>query len=317
LSSTEDGLLDRARSLKQAHEPITLAQPTLVEAVDFGADLFGRLLAAQRQDEVKDQRLALVFPYLILIEMLDGVEILLSSASPIVARLSLRTAFEALLTIDYILETDTQRRALAWVVCDVHRRIDVYEMLDPNTPKGKEYEKVRSVDVLVGQMPPLNVNSSLPVKRLRRMLSYPHLVEAEKEFQTRRAVRRNSPSWYSFYGGPSHLRQLAEHLKLGGYFNVLYRVWSGTAHAQDLYRQLTHSPDRKFAVRVLRDPSELSVAATHGLSFFIEATRKLIGYYLPAEMPAWQEWYKTRISERYTRLARGPKQSQLQHIPLM
>jgi uncharacterized protein DUF5677 len=298
-------LLDRSRSMMQAAATIGLATPVLAEVADYGALLFERLLLAKREDEVKDQRLALVCPYLMLIEMLDGVEVLLSSAACIPARLPLRTAFEAMLTIDFMLETDTQRRALAWVLCDIHRRIRLYETHDPKTDAGREFQRDYENDALA-RGPQPTVDSGQPVAKLRTMFALPQYVGIESEFQRLRSARRGRPPhWYNLFGGPRDLRGLAQRCNKAAQYGVLYRTWSGTAHADDLYRQIVRSKNPGLSLRVLRDPSELSTMAGLAISFFMDATRKLLEHYLPAELPAWRAWYVGRVQEPYSSLAAG------------
>jgi hypothetical protein len=89
---------------------------------------------------------------------------------------------------------------------------------------------------------------------------------------------------------------------MGGLYGVLYREWSGTVHVDDLHHHLLPSKGEGMSVRVLRATTELPSAAVFGLSFFMQATRRLIGHYLPRELQDWQRWYRTRLREPYMRL---------------
>src|SRR4030042_254458 len=50
-----------------------------------------------------------------------------------------RSSFEAVLAMEYILEADYRRRAFAWMVGYAHARLHSYERFDPSTTKGKGF----------------------------------------------------------------------------------------------------------------------------------------------------------------------------------
>jgi hypothetical protein len=299
-------LLDRDRSLAQARPLIDSLRPPLVDAANYGAQVFGRLVETPREGEVQDERLAILFSYLTLVEMLDGVEVLVSGAAPVPARLALRTQFEALLTIDFILREDTRRRALAWLVCHLHRRIAIYETHDPKTARGAEYQRDYSEDSFIQNAASQPViDSYKPVAQVLKMLSLPHLKEAEEEYQRIKSLKKRR-RWYCFHDGPTDLRALAKRCRRGAQYGLLYTEWSGTSHADDLHRQLVPTKDQTLGVRVIREVSELKTAAHFALTFFIDATLQVMKRYRPQDLPAWRVWYRGRLQEPYTRMPTFP-----------
>lgn len=135
-------LLDRDLSKASAREMIEIATPMLQEIVNHGVAVFAR---CERTSKLRDEKLAVLLPYLHVLEMIDGAQVLIADAAPVPARLQLRSAFEAILVIERITETDTTRRAFAFLVADIRQRLAVYRAMDPNTPEGKrQLERIRS-----------------------------------------------------------------------------------------------------------------------------------------------------------------------------
>jgi hypothetical protein len=80
---------------------------------------------------------------------------------------------------------------------------------------------------------PVEQDAEKRIVGLRSLLAKPHLQEAEAEYQ-----RLKNPPFYALWGGPRNLEQLALRLNRGGQYEFLYRLWSATAHSEDLQRQL-------------------------------------------------------------------------------
>jgi hypothetical protein len=110
------------------------------------------------------------------------------------------------------------------------------------------------------------------------------------------ATRRKRPPWYSLFGGPANLRELAIQLGEGADYLVLYRTWSRTAHATDLYRQLTAGSDGVASVRVVRNPLGISTIYQHACVIGIESARIVLEHYRPGEMKQHARWFMTKIN---------------------
>ena len=135
--------LDRDLSLAITEQVRRLAGPVLREVVDQGLAVFQRCSVTAKG---RDEQLGVLFPFLQAIEMLDGVEVLLDAAASVPAQVVLRAAFEALLTVEYVTEQDTERRATAYVVADIHKRMHSLDRFDPDTPPGKQFAAAMAKD---------------------------------------------------------------------------------------------------------------------------------------------------------------------------
>src|SRR5208337_1366013 len=120
-------------------------------------------------------------------------------SAPTPARLQLRAMFEALLSLEHLVEADTVRRAHAYLVCDIADRIETYDQLDPSSAAGKAYRQSLASDPDCSNVPVPEYDPSY-AEKLKTVLAQPHYAEAWAEFQRLRSSGRRHPHWYEFYG---------------------------------------------------------------------------------------------------------------------
>jgi len=294
--STEplESILYRELSKVEAKDNIGVASSLLQELVNYATKALAR--CATSASGGVDEDLALLVLYRHITEMTDGIEVLISQACPNPAKLLVRSSFEGLLSIEYILEEDQHyvRRTLAWLVDYVHQRLDLYERLDVSTAKGKQFEKLYDNDKVASNIPlPPLVEVQKAQANLRSFLSKPHIQPIEAEFRK----HKGRPHWYQLFGGPSSLWALADHLERGAWYEFSYRYLSRVAHAQDLLAFIDRTVEGEQAIGRLRDPSQIEEVTTYAASFMLTATRLVLGKFRPGE--DLSRWYKREVLERY------------------
>jgi hypothetical protein len=291
-------ILYRELSKAEAKEIIDIAAPLLQELVNFGTNALARCLNSQNLSGKIDEDIAVLALYRHIIEITDGLEVLLSQSCSLAAIPLIRSSFEALLAIEYILENDANytQRSLAWLVGYVHKRLNTYERLDPSTHKGQEAKRLFENDRIMKRFFPLSSIPVIDVKKaqakLQTVLAKHHLQYIEAEYN-----KYNKPEWYKLFGGPTDLRKLAELLKHGGQYEILYRQWSTTAHAQDLQPFLDRTDKGEPAMKRMREPDKIKEIASLAASFLLGATRQILNKFHPGEDLA--SWYKREVKERY------------------
>lgn len=295
-------LLYRELRKIEAKGVIEIASPLLQEEVNYATNAFQRCQASSTG--TKDEDLPLLVSYLHVIEMTDGIEVLVSQNCPIPAVPLLRSSFEALLTIDYILEADYQLRAFAWLVCYVRDRLGEYEMLDHSLPRGKEFFAMLETDKASKYMKlPSFPNLAQAIQNLKSLLiNNPNYQVADSEYQSLKSKRKRKPNWYSLFGGPSNLRELARHLNRGAQYDILYRYWSRVTHADDLSRFLTKTDEGYPGIKPLRNPEELKQVSRIASTFILRATRKILGKFRAGEMASLRKWYVREARGRHLAL---------------
>ena len=291
-------LLYRELAKADAKETIETASPLLQELVNYATYAFQRCQTSStgRQDE----DLPILTLYLHIIEMTDGIEVLISQSCPIPAIPLLRSSFEAQLAIDYITATQYGQRSFAWLVAYVHQRLNQYEMFDPSSQRGKQFLSALTEDGF-GRFMKLPSMPDLPraVKNLRSLVSKPDYQAVETEYQRLKKTRGREPCWYSLFGGPSSLRELAKSVSRPAQYDFLYRYWSAVTHASDLSRFLARTEEGARGFRPLRNHRVMAQVACFAASLILDGTRKALSKFRPGEEKSFATWYNQEARRRY------------------
>ncbi len=294
-------LLDRDLSLAITAEVRRVAGPVLREVVDQGLAVFQRCSATAKG---KDEQIGVLFPFMHVVEMLDGVEVLLAAAAVAPAQVVLRAAFEAFLTVEHVTERESERRAAAYVVADIHKRIHGLERLDLKTPRGKQFAASMAKDKHGANVSIPNLEDRSESRDgYHKLLEEPHLSEANEEYERTRARLKKHPPFHALWNGPQSLEQLATVLGRPGEYDLMYRQWSNTAHGTDLQRQL-RGADGQPAIERVRNGEGLVTTYLHSLTMGLNAIHQLLSHYRPDELKTlYEHWYAEKIRPVYIRLA--------------
>ncbi|HZP27083.1 MAG TPA: hypothetical protein VFB90_08565, partial [Dehalococcoidia bacterium] len=172
------GLLNRPRAQNEAQSVIEIAVPLLEELINFSTHIFVESNEASSDDD--DLDFPLLASFLHITEMADGVQVLVAQACGQAAGPVIRSEFESLLALDFLLQSDTKRRASAWWVATLHRRLRYVDMLDPSTPNGQRFYAGAAADKTLGavyQPPPGTIHAIR--NSISQRLQLPDLSEAE------------------------------------------------------------------------------------------------------------------------------------------
>jgi hypothetical protein len=239
-----------------------------------------------------------------IIESIDGVSVLSGRGCAENCGPLLRSAFEGQLGLLYILESDSKRRALAYQVAHVHRKIKAYRKCDPNDPLGKQFRAELKDDPMADIFDRIPVNLHARISNLENMLKRPEFSPIELEWQT--LAKRKTPEWFALFGGPATVRALAIRLKLGSAYEGLYRGWSDVVHAGS---GLNHvGPSEKpgtIVIRPIRHPDGLETACSLAAQMCLNTARKLIETYGREEWERFRQAYSEKIGPRYIQIAKG------------
>ncbi len=144
-------ILDRDLSREIVREAARVVCSALCEAVDYRTNLFGR--ARPSGVEEREEDLSILGLYLNVLEMIDAAQILLQEGAGESAVLQLRSCFEALLSIEFILREDTPRRARTYYVGLLLSELRDLTGLDPDTESGKVLLDAISKDAMASRRP--------------------------------------------------------------------------------------------------------------------------------------------------------------------
>ncbi len=283
-------LLDRDLAKVAAKPLIDLASPLLIEVVNKATKVFRRCeVSIVRGDETETvekegEHVAPLLLYWQIIRMGDGIEVLISNSCSEPALPLLRTMWEVYLSLEYIFKEHYKRRSLSWLCSYFHDQIESHEILEKKSSNSDT-----------------GLSSSEVVRRLHALIA-DKLSTIEEEYKRQKKKRRH---WYSLFGGPQHLRELACQLSKEREYDLLYRKLSSVAHATvmdatDASRFLMKASDGGPEFHRIRNPIHLKYYAVFAAEFLIPATFLMIEKFIPSEDLG--RWYETEVKERLDHL---------------
>ncbi len=242
------------------------------------------------------------------IESLDGVAVLVGGGGGHASQPNLRAALEATLSVLFILQKDTERRAMSYIVAHAHKRIKLYNKLDPTTQSGQDFRKLLENDILGGffdQLPLIIYPDK--VANLQGMLARPEYKPIEAEWQrvkTGPPKLREDPAWHSLFNGPKSVREMAIRLNMAGMYELMYRFWSDEVHAGNALEAFARM-DGEPVYRPVRHPELLQSVVQHGTSLALLLAQWLIETYAPESRAGLKAEYREKLKQRADELRGG------------
>lgn len=272
------------------------------ETVNFGSHVLKWHLEFARGG---DENMPITLSFRHILELLDSISINIRHSSVDPCKLLLRGALESFFGLAYILEADTERRGMAFMATYVNQRLKTYNNLDPSTDQGKEFCKMLKKDRIAANMvisiPPALIKSL--ITNLETWREKPKYKEANAEYQRLKKTGVKTPYWYSLYGGPKNIEQLANHLHLPAMYHILYRQWSSSTHGTDIiYGKISPSPTAPGILQ-LRLPTEAQAITHLAISIGLQLFPIFIKHYAPKRMHDYNLWYTRELRSLYLRLS--------------
>jgi len=302
-----ESILSRDLSIVMGGQIIKDASTVLQEVVNYSTNAFARCATSNSDNE---EDISILLSYLHIIELTDSIEVLLAHSCPTPAQLLLRSSFESLLSIEYILEEQYSHRALSWLAFFMRKKVSVYKSYDPSTPEGKQLRKEMSSDKISH-----DVKITYPpkfdefIQNYKERLNSPKYKQVQDEIDKYKREHNHPPKqWYQLFGPPPpqktprNIEELAKYLRRGGWYEILYREWSSIIHAVSPSRFITTTDKGTLAIRRLRNPSQVSEVASFAIHFLFDATRLVLGKFRPGEEKSLATWYKRDVQKLYNKL---------------
>lgn len=278
---------DAAREYAQMELKDTLA--FLTDVVNYGTHLVPRALGNGEDDVSRMVICAGLLKHIV--GMFDAAVVLLENGHSTTALAQVRSAFEATLFLELILEQDTEFRARVYLVGEYRRRRSfIQRAFDPSKDPGSfnaDYEQIGvSTDTLSDEA---KATGTEHLEHLRQVLSEPSLADIDTRYQKVRGNRVHDPHWYELLGHKS-VRQIAKSLKLGPQYDLWYTTGSQVVHAQSPTQQWSVLGDVAAlkSMRHLEDAGHVKDGVVH---MALRAYRLVIQRYLPHEFPTLREKY--------------------------
>jgi len=267
-------LLHRTQAVFDAKELIAATSTLLQELVNYSTGVYKR---CQHAGNTSDEDLPSFILLLHILEMTDGIEVLLSQSCCESAVPLIRSSFEAFISLQYLFqeqEKDYRRRCLCWLYCDHLERKRAEKQLDRESGQGKQLAQALNAEQPNIHLPTLSPEQ---LKHIRSPRKDPRFVPIIKEYERlKKEERIGRPPWYRMYKGPGDLQQLARKVKMENLYLTFYRDWSAVAHGGSSRRYIERRSNGTLVQHQLRFPENLVRHASWAGKFILTATDSMI-----------------------------------------
>ena len=236
------------------------------------------------------------------VEALDAIAVLLRYCCADPAKVLLRNEMEAMFGIEYMAQSDSERKAIQYLLAHAHNRIDWYNKLNPTTETGKQLKAQFAKDSTFHDLDVVSLDTAAEIANLEKMLSRPEYSAVEAEWQRTKKERGGKLWWYSLFEGPRNIEGLAGAVHGHGWYEGVYRIYSGEIHATNAIESLHTNHDMTASYQPLRYPIDLPNVAQMAVSIALRTYRCLIDMLVPAEKANYKHWYMREIKPDFSTL---------------
>jgi len=275
----------------------------LAEAVSLGTQLWSWAQDAVQSlaPDVGEGKVPLVCFYRHALELCDAVSELVRVSSIQPCQPLLRGMFEAWLGLAYILQADPDRRAKCYTLCHLREEVRLLQELDPNEQRGKQL-LAKWKKCSASASPPFSVPADLGsmIKNHQTILAGSQYGPIEQEYQRLQSCRKGRVQWYSLFGGPCSIAEMATRLDqaataascFGLIYDVLYREWSQVVHGTGALRALGSPSSTSWRLRNAEDAQRVTVTA---INMMRELGQCVVDALVPERKGIFTQWYDSEI----------------------
>jgi hypothetical protein len=238
------------------------------------------------------------------IDLCDAISILVKNSSIDPCFVILRSQLEICWELKYMLEKDTPKRAMAFLVWYTHNEINKAKKVDTSFPESKEFQKVLEKEIISADPILLSdPNIVRSVDELQDILNRPICLDAVNEYKKYTKENRRKPkNWYSLYLGPKNVYELAKHLKQSAFYERKYRIWSESTHGTDIIAGKL-VPD---GIKKIRSPIDTKEVTRNALNLATDTYLSFIKGFIPDKEPLFHEWFEKEIKKFLSDLSTLP-----------
>jgi hypothetical protein len=265
---------------KELKKILDLYANSIDEIINFGTHLI--LWDINKKRDGKDY----FIPSLMLrniVELGDGISILIRKSSIDPAAIVLRSLFEATLGLLYLLEEDEKRRAHCYMVSIKKKELKLYEKFLSQQQPYKQLSSELKLD-------PNSLRSR--IDNIQKLFKKPLFKEASEEYDSIHQKERRAPNWYYLYGGPRDIQRLAKRLDKSMEYEFIYRKLSEHVHSNGEMKALVFTGEGYANVIQIRDFEQTKDVFSYTISCLLEAFKKIVDARLEEKTVEFNGWYK-------------------------
>lgn len=279
-------LLDR----KSNYPELIKLTDLLDKTIDFGTQIFDWEFA---ENKIHKENIVCQTFFKNILEIGDGISILVQKSSVENAKILLRSLVENVFYLEYLLESDSKNRALAYLVATFHSEMKFNSRMDKNSSEGKNFRSVVLKDKTYQKVPFLEprIQPEKNGNEFTQMLNHPDFIEVEREY-LRTAAKKSNPPWYMLFDGPPNLDQLANHIKVNARYEILYRILSESVHSSNIIKYSLTDLENGSGLGGMRNPEDADMIVKLALVCLESAYANFVDKRIPAKAADYEVWHQ-------------------------
>jgi hypothetical protein len=263
-------------------------------------------------------------------ELIDAISVLVKHSCIEPCQHLLRSIYESVLSVRYIMEKDAERRGRAFMTCVWHQEINDLRKWNPEDSMHKQLlAKKRKDKLMKDKTFPQIPDAKSRIKILEEHLNSEEYLESENEYQRLRNVIRSKKkdiprrktiwqsvahwfkdiikkklkwmpikklNWYAMHGGPKNIEGLADYLESPLEYEFRYRKWSGLVHGIDIIMDnIEVVDDSTVYLSQIRLPTNAYDITYTAMNYGLEIIPRYIEMFVPERMQEASDWHSKVI----------------------
>jgi hypothetical protein len=281
----------------QVQKLLTRYSEFLEEIVNYGS----HIMTWKPNDFFKgDEALPISLFFRNYLSYVDACSILVKYSSIEPCNGLLRTAFENLLYILYLIDDPSGKKAKGYIIWNAFEKKKLLSKCDGTSQAYlKLAEKFKDNELLKDEKPPILKDIERLKEKNHNLLTSPQYVEIVKEYhRTTNKIKSKSTYWYSLFNGPNNIRQLATKLDLEPFYEILYKSWSSSTHGTSVIDGIVTGDENGIAqIYQLRLPFDVESVTGLCTNLSVLLFSKYIKARFPEKERDFQKWYSSFSQE--------------------
>jgi len=277
-------IINRLESEVNANVTYSKHIELLIDLVNYGSNLIARAFDSSKHDIDDVMIITVLLKHIV--QMLDGVQVLLSSGNAHAAALQTRSAFEAYLYMLWIMKGDSKRKARFYYVFEIRKQRKWALRATPNTEERENFLKLyKEFDFAQAvNWDKLAEIAKANLAIVDSILSQPTLKPINDMIEKTKYL-----DWYKALGMQS-IKQIAKEVDEEPIYDLFYTKFSDVMHAssyRDQIRVKSGSIELE-PIRTLNDAQTVILLCCH---IAIHGYRVILERYHLGELPNFKQKY--------------------------
>lgn len=216
-------------------------------------------------------------------EAIDGVSVLARGGSAKNCPQLLRTALEVELSLRYMMEhKDTyEQRCHAYEFYHHRDKLKWAHRCDPGSQVGRQLRAELAGDPFADIFDVTGIDPAEVARDHDARMNSPRYTGVKAELARMKAGKIKDGGWFSLWGGPKNVRDLAIHLRRGALYEALYRGWSSVTHGEGAVKRVTGKQGDEVQLSPIRSPEGLTAMCRNACHLCNAMTLFVVGGLVP------------------------------------